>query len=184
MNLIDYKLVGINTVSFEDFFNLINANKSYIEKGFAGTVKRCATEETAKVLYNEWVLDETKNKGFSFFIKNIKTQHLVGLINIKNIDTLVKKCEIGYFISKQTTSKGIVTNLTKDVVTFCFETLQMNKVFLRVFPENIASQKVALKNGFVKEGILREEYLGYNNNYEDVMYLGLLKSDYLKLKND
>ncbi len=58
----------------------------------------------------------------------------------------------------------------------------MNKVFIRVAPYKIASQKIALKNGFVQEGILRQEYCGHNNQLEDIVYFGLLRDEYLKLK--
>ena len=128
--------------------------------------------------------EEKHKRSFSFFIKNIQTDSLVGLVNIKNIDATIKKCEIGYFISELCAGKGIVSKFTSEVVTFCFEELQINKVFLRVAPENIGSQKVAIKNGFLKEGVLREEYLGFQDVYEDVMYFGLLKTEYLKSKDD
>ncbi len=174
----DYILVRIDTVLFGDFFNLIKTNKSYIEKGFAVTVRRCATKEGAKELYNQWVSDEKKGDAYSFFINHSKSNNLVGLVNVKNIDKQARKAEMGYFISQQATGKGITTKLTQEVVTYCFETLQMNKVFLRVFPENIASQRVALKIGFKQEGLLRHDYLGHNNQYEDVLYFGLLKFEY------
>ncbi|PIA79090.1 hypothetical protein BFR04_06090 [Gaetbulibacter sp. 4G1] len=183
MSHLDYKLERINSISFEAFLDLIYANKTYIEKGFAGTVKRCETQQGAKTLFDEWVSEESEERCFSFFIKNTQTDNLVGLVNIKNIDNSVKKCEIGYFISKQTAGKGIVSKFTSEVVTYCFEVLQMNKVFLRIAPDNIGSQKVAIKNGFQKEGVLREEYKGFQDKFEDVMYFGLLKNDYLKSKN-
>lgn len=184
MSLLDYKLERIENVSFETFLNLIYDNKTYIEKGFAGTVKRCETPKGAKILFKEWLSEEKHKRSFSFFIKNTQTDSLVGLVNIKNIDSTIKKCEIGYFISELYAGKGIVSKFTSEVVTFCFEELQMNKVFLRVAPENIGSQKVAIKNGFQKEGVLREEYLGFQDIYEDVMCFGLLKTEYLKSKDD
>lgn len=184
MSLIDYKLERIQNISFEVFFDLIYNNKSYIEKGFAGTVKRCQTKEGAKNLFKEWDLEESENRCFSFFIKNIQKNILVGLVNIKNIDYDINKCEIGYFVSEQVAGKGIVSKFTSNVVTYCFEKLHMNKIFLRIAPENIASQKVAFNNHFKKEGVLREEYKGFEDKLEDVMYFGLLKTDYLKTKND
>lgn len=183
MSFIDYKLERIQDISFEAFFNLIYTNKSYIERGFAGTVKRCQTKEGANNLFKEWGLEERESKCFSFFIKNIQINTLVGLVNIKNIDYDINKCEIGYFISEQIAGKGIISKFTSEVVTYCFEELQMNKVFLRIAPENIGSQKVAFNNSFKKEGVLREEYKGFENKLEDVIYFGLLRSDYLK-KND
>ena len=144
MNLLEYKLENIDTISFETFLDLIYTNRAYIEKGFAGTVKRCQTKEGAKKLFKEWVLEEKENRSFSFFIKHIQTNTLVGLVNIKNIDYGIKKCEIGYFVSERLAGKGIVSKFTSEIVTYCFEVLQMNKVFLRMAPDNIGSQKIAI----------------------------------------
>ena len=99
--------------------------------------------------------------------------------NSKNI----KKCELGYFIAENETGKGLISKFTSEVVTYCFDILQMNKIFLRIAPDNIRSQKVATHNGFKKEGLLREEYKGFQDKLEDVMYFGLLKADYLNKKN-
>lgn len=183
MSTIGYKLERINDVSFEAFLNLIYSNESYIKKGFAGTVKRCKTKKGAKTLFNEWILDESQNQSFSFFIKDISKNLLIGLVNIKNIDESIKKCEIGYFISQDYAGKGLTSKFTAETVTYCFDVLQMNKVFLRIAPANIGSQKVAIKTGFKQEGILRAEYKGYQDIFEDVMYFGLLKDEYLKFKN-
>lgn len=180
MNFINYKLERIHNISFESFFNLIYINKAYIQKGFAGTVKRCETEKKAEALFKEWISEESEAKSFSFFIKDITKNTLIGLVNVKNIDNTIKKCEIGYFISEKYAGKGLVSKFTSEVVTYCFSELLMNKIFLRIAPENIGSQNVAIKNGFKKEGVLREEYKGFQDKLEDVMYFGLLKADYLK----
>ena len=42
----------------------------------------------------------------------------------------------------------------------------------------MGSQKVATKNGFIQEGILREEFKNGEGKLEDIMYFGLIKSDY------
>lgn len=183
MSFINYKFERIQGISFEEFFNLIYTNKSYIEKGFAGTVKRCHTKESSEKLFKEWDSEETESRSFSFFIKDIQKNTLIGLVNVKNIDNTIKKCEIGYFISEKYAGKGLISKFTSEVVTYCFNELLMNKIFLRIAPDNIGSQNVAINNGFKEEGVLREEYKGFQDRLEDVMYFGLLKSDYLK-KND
>ncbi len=174
----NYTLISIHEVSSEDFYNLINSNKEYIQKGFAGTVKDCQTKKSTEELFKKWISDEHKKQQYSFFIKDEIADVLIGLVNVKSIDQNIQKCEIGYFIAQVYAGKGIVSNMTSEVIRFCFEDLEMNKIFLRVFPENIGSKKVALKNGFVQEGILRQEYRGFQGELEDVMYLGLLKSTY------
>jgi RimJ/RimL family protein N-acetyltransferase len=178
-----FSLVGIDSVSADVFYNLIHKNKEYIQKGFAGTVKRCQSQEQATQLFSEWNLEEQEKRNFTFFIKEEITGAIIGLLNVKNIDYSVRKCEIGYFISEKYSGKGIVSKCTQKIISYCFEDLNMNKIFLRAAPENIASQKVALKNGFQQEGILRQEYKGLQDKFEDVIYFGLLQNEYNAMEN-
>lgn len=173
------QLESILNISFEEFFYLIDSNKEYIKKGFSGTVKRCKDRIGAEDLFKEWSEQEVQKQHFCFFIRDQKTNKLIGLVNVKSIDQNVRKCEIGYFISEKFSGKGIISKVTSDVIVFCFEELEMNKIFIRVAPENIGSQKIALKNGFTKEGVLRREYKG-SQGMEDIVYLGLLRNEYIK----
>jgi RimJ/RimL family protein N-acetyltransferase len=54
----------------------------------------------------------------------------------------------------------------------------MKKLFLRTHEKNIASRRVAEKNGFVMEGIIRNDYKTTSGVVVDLMYYGLLKSEF------
>jgi RimJ/RimL family protein N-acetyltransferase len=56
----------------------------------------------------------------------------------------------------------------------------MNKIFICTSKVNFASQQIALKNDFVLEGTLREEFKSFEGELEDINYYGLLKSGYEK----
>jgi ribosomal-protein-serine acetyltransferase len=56
----------------------------------------------------------------------------------------------------------------------------MNKVYICTSKINAASQRIATKLGFQKEGILREEFKNGKAMLEDIVYFGLLKSEYQK----
>ncbi|PHR69035.1 MAG: GNAT family N-acetyltransferase [Lutibacter sp.] len=179
ITIVNYQLESIFNISFEEFFHLIDSNREYIKKGFSGTVKRCENIIGAEDLFNEWSFEEKEKRHFCFFIKEESSNELIGLVNVKSIDLNVNKCEIGYFISQRFAGKGIISKATSDVIKFCFGDLEMNKIFIRSAPENIGSQKIALKNGFTQEGILRQEYKG-SLGMEDIVYFGLLKSEFIK----
>lgn len=65
-----------------------------------------------------------------------------------------------------------------DVIAICFKELSMNKIFICTSKINFGSQRIALKHGFIQEGILREEFKNSEGILEDINYYGLLKSDY------
>ncbi|WP_282786839.1 GNAT family N-acetyltransferase, partial [Flavobacterium croceum] len=72
----------------------------------------------------------------------------------------------------------IISHAVSETVDYCFGTLQMNKVYICTSKTNAASQRIALKMGFQKEGILREEFKNGKAILEDIVYYGLLKSEY------
>ncbi|AOW20259.1 GNAT family N-acetyltransferase [Urechidicola croceus] len=180
MSFVNYQIESIFNISFEEFFHLIDSNREYIKKGFPRTVKRCETKKSATELYSEWTFEEKEKRHFCFFIRETNTGSLIGLVNIKSINANIQKCEIGYFISQEFSGKGIISKVVSKTLSFCFDTLDMNKVFICVSDKNIGSQKVALKNGFVQEGVLRQEYKVINGTLEDIVYFGLLREEYFK----
>ena len=73
--------------------------------------------------------------------------------------------------------KGITSKMVSETLDFCFNTLNMNKVFICTSKINKASQQIALKHHFKQEGILREEFKSSEGTLEDIVYFGLLKSE-------
>lgn len=160
------------TIQLENkFFDLIEKNRLYIEKGFPKTCKLCSTFETTRGFVANAVKKIENGIEYFFVMKNNDT--LIGLIHIKNIDTDILKCELGYFIDKDYNGKNITSNAVAKIIEFCKNDLEMNKVYICTSEDNYGSQKVALKNGFVKEGVLRNEFKDAEGKLQDVHYYGL-----------
>lgn len=56
-----------------------------------------------------------------------------------------------------------------------FSNLNLNKVYCRVATDNTASNKVAIKNGFQLEGVLKQEFRIHDGSLIDLNYYGRLK---------
>jgi ribosomal-protein-serine acetyltransferase len=180
MKFINWKLDKTENILPEAFFDLIHQNKEHISKTFPVTISNCANIEKTKVFIAEAIQKEADKRGYSFYIRNIETNILIGYCSIKNIDFDKMKCELAYFIDKDFEGKGIISKVVSEVVAICFNMLKMNKIFICTSKVNIGSQRIALKHGFLQEGILREEFKNGEGIFEDIVYFGLLKSDYEK----
>jgi len=178
MSFTDWKIETINDILPEEFFNLIGKNRQHIEKTFPVTVSHCLDlEKTAHfIAFNQD--KENHKEGYFFYPRDTKTNALIGYLCIKSIDNQKAKCELGYFIDEDYQGKGITSRLVSQTLDFCFNTLKMNKVFICTSKINTASQQIALKHHFKQEGILREEFKSGDGTLEDVVYFGLLKSEY------
>lgn len=66
----------------------------------------------------------------------------------------------------------------KILVKFLIEEVNINRIQAEVMPLNEASKKVLLKNGFLKEGLLRQATLWSGKGVIDLEIYGLLKEEY------
>ena len=146
------------------------------------TVSNCIDLKTTEEFITKNILIEKEKSGYYFYVRNLETNCLIGYIGIKKIDYHISKCELFYFIDIDFEGKGVVSIAISEVIGFCFKELKMNKVFICTSKINFGSQQIALKNGFVQEGTLREEFKNFEGILEDINYYGLLKSDYDNIK--
>lgn len=85
--------------------------------------------------------------------------------------------EVGYWVRSDETGKGVCTQASARILQIAFEELRMHKVVLRVAVGNIASERIAEKLGFSREGMLREE-LKVNGVWMDHSLWGLLRHEF------
>lgn len=86
------------------------------------------------------------------------------------------RTELGYWVSSAYRSKGITTLALKTLINYIFDNLHFVRLEAHTFCENIASQKVLEKNGFIKEGLLRC-YIEKNGAFKDVYSYSKLHPD-------
>ena len=102
----------------------------------------------------------------------------IGTVFIKNIDYDNNNGEFGIFIGEETErGKGYAKLSTKLILEYGFESLNLHRIYLTVMADNIQAIRAYESSGFVKEGIMREEYLR-NDGYVDIVIMGILKKDW------
>ncbi|WP_339839659.1 GNAT family N-acetyltransferase [uncultured Flavobacterium sp.] len=91
------------------------------------------------------------------------------------------RTELGYMILPEHHNKGYVTEAVKTILNYAFNELDFNSIKATIDPENIASEKVLQKNGFIKEGHLIENFF-YNGQFIDSVIYSLLKRNFKKIQ--
>ena len=105
----------------------------------------------------------------------LKANHrIIGEINLFDIQNS-RMGEIGYRLNMAYHSKGYCTEGVRRVVQFAFEETTLQRIELRAMASNEASNRVALKCGFIKEGTIRQGK--FVHIYATYNLYGLLKSD-------
>jgi ribosomal-protein-serine acetyltransferase len=101
----------------------------------------------------------------------------VGNVSFWTVSKLGKIAEIGYWIRSDETNRGICTEAVGLLLEESFNSLGYHKVVLRIAVGNDASDRVAQKLGFTREGTLREELL-IRGNWVDHTLWSLLDREY------
>ena len=109
-----------------------------------------------------------------------QTNEHIGNVGLGNIDYINSHCMFNIFIAqKENRSNGIGTEATKLALSFAFNQLNLNKVYLRTSERFISANKMYIKMGFVRDGVLREHYFT-NGKYEDKILYSILRKEYEK----
>ncbi|QED49399.1 GNAT family N-acetyltransferase [Cytobacillus dafuensis] len=104
---------------------------------------------------------------------------LVGIIELMDFNQKVNMVTLGYYLAEDNWGKGIASESVRMVVKFLFEEVNMNRIQAEVMPANEISKKVLLKNGFMKEGLLRQATIWSGKGVVDLEIYSILKEDYM-----
>lgn len=168
----NFKITSFNTLQSESFFNLIETNRVRLEDFFAGTVARTKTLEDTNN-YCKIIDQRVKERSyFPYIISTIESNEFIGLIDVKNIDWNVPKAEIGYFIDTNYEGQGIMSKALGFVIDYLIDKYQFKKLLCRANSKNSGSVKVALKNEFLLEGTIRNDYRTTKGEIVDLNYYG------------
>ena len=103
----------------------------------------------------------------------------VGNISLMNLDWIARSAEVGLFIGETANwDQGIGTKALRLMLRHAFQTLNLNRVFLRVFDTNPRGIHVYEKVGFIYEGRLRQA-LYLNGSYHDILIMSVLRDEWL-----
>lgn len=103
---------------------------------------------------------------------------LIGNAGFMYIDWHARSAEIGLFIGDRSYwDKGHGTQVVHLLLRHGFETLNLNRIYLRVNAENQRAIRCYEKAGFVLEGRLRQAVYR-RGNYQDVLIMSVLRSEW------
>ncbi|MGB2874140.1 MAG: GNAT family N-acetyltransferase [Gaiellaceae bacterium] len=118
-----------------------------------------------------WDKDEA-----SFAVTEVVTGRLVGAIGLHLQEHFAMQASIGYWVAKDARGRGVATRALRLVARWALEDLGLPRVQLVTDPDNLASQRVAEKAGFRREGVLRQ-YVQRSGRRGDCVIFSLLPGE-------
>lgn len=121
------------------------------------------------------LMPNQRKKCFILFKK--ATQESIGFIRMDEIDYINRSIQIGADIHSDHRGKGYATTTYELLLKYCFDYLNMNRIWLMVLDYNTRAKHVYEKVGFKEEGRMREA-IYRENKYHDYIIMGILRSEY------
>ncbi|GAB3536128.1 GNAT family N-acetyltransferase [Pontibacter brevis] len=162
-----------------DFMRLLQENTAYLNPAFAGRLARVRVLEDARTQVRQLRTEWDNRRTFDFGVWQKEDNAYIGNIALKNLDRTIPKAELGLYFTEWPNSKQLAQEALEAILQFAFEALKLNKVYMRCTSANESYGALAEKNGFVKEGVLRNDYRGADSDeLLDLSYYGLTREDF------
>jgi RimJ/RimL family protein N-acetyltransferase len=118
----------------------------------------------------------TEGTGATFVIADASTGEGSGTIGLRLFADDTEQAEVGYWLRREARGRGAASTGVRLVSNWAFEELGIQRMNLMTSPENVASQRVAERAGFTREGLLRA-WMPTSNGRRDCVMFSLLAAD-------
>jgi ribosomal-protein-serine acetyltransferase len=125
--------------------------------------------ESVREYYHRTLLKFANNEdeiGLNIVYKG----EIVGGTGFHEINRGDKSAEIGYWLAKDATGKGLITKSVVKLLEYGFEEMRLNRIVIKCVPENIKSRAIPERLGFIREGIEREAGWLHTRFVDHVVY--------------
>jgi ribosomal-protein-serine acetyltransferase len=157
----------------DELYALIDANRAYLSQWMPWPSAQTLDDTSNFIRTTRRQLAE--NNGFQAAI--VFESSIIGVIGFHAVHWEHRTTSIGYWLAEKHQGKGTMTQAMRSLVEHALGTWQLNRVEIRVAPENARSRAIAERLGFREEGILRKiERIG--DRYLDGVVYAMLASDW------
>lgn len=133
--------------------------------------------EGAEALVEDVHRSYAGREAFEWAIWLRETEQLAGTCTIYHFEWEQNRAEIGFALARRFWGQGFATEALSLLIGFAFETLGFRRLEADVDPDNERSIRALEKQGFRREGILRERWL-HLGELRDTVFMGLLRREW------
>lgn len=155
-------------------FNAISRNRQHLSPWLDWVSRTTRVEHSVQFIKQaQQDVHNQQALAMGIYYKN----DIIGGIGMHQWDHVVKKAQVGYWLSREHEGKGVIAQSMQPFVNFLFDKLALNKIEVYFVAANKRSAKVAERMGCKVEGVLRQGAMR-NGVIEDVVVAGLLRSEW------
>lgn len=136
------------------------------------------TPEETDAFVRSVILGSSNSK--SYIIADVEIEKPIGIMSLISIDYKNRNAELIIDIGEPDYwGKGYGQEALQILLQYAFHELNLHRLSLRVFDFNERAIRLYPRMGFKQEGVMKET-LFRNGAWHDIIYMGLLQSEYMK----
>lgn len=132
------------------------------------------TAESARE-FVAWSAERWAAGDYSFVIVDAGTGELLGAIGM-SVQQRMRIGHVGYWVAAGARRRGVASSALRLLARWALES-ELGRVELITDPDNLASQRVAERAGFRREGVLRSHTLHRDGRRRDAVMFSLLPGE-------
>jgi RimJ/RimL family protein N-acetyltransferase len=174
------KQVTLRAVEQDDIPEILRHFNDIEVRRFLHMIIPVSAEEEEK-----WIQSITRQRkagtAYLFAIELQKPKRFLGVCGLHRVDAINRSAELGIAVqNKRYWGKGLGTEAIRLLVDFGFKVINLHRIYLTVFEDNLRAQRLYEKIGFTKVGRQRECIIRFGK-YFDLYLMDLLKEEYGQL---
>ncbi|MEJ7626027.1 MAG: GNAT family protein [Ferruginibacter sp.] len=137
------------------------------------------SENDFRKYFDEALKEKEKGLSYPYAIFDKQAMNYGGCTRYGNISFGNKRVEIGWtWYDPALQRSGLNRNCKFLLLSYGFDTLNLNRIELKTSHLNLKSQGAMLKLGAVKEGVLRRHWINENGVIRDTVYFSFIKEEW------
>jgi RimJ/RimL family protein N-acetyltransferase len=153
---------------------LVRANREELIQNFA-QLANLQNLERAEALTRASAEQWQLARDFCYGIFRKDTSQQIGQVRVKNISWEVPSAELSFFIERCSQRHGYAAESISTVLSFAFQQLLFERMFVRILPSNQRSLALVKKLGFQEEGLQRKAFRCGFGHLHDVCFLSIVR---------
>ena len=106
-------------------------------------------------------------------------RELVGTCTLAYLDLVNRRAELGFALGRAFWGRGYIVAALPAVIEFAFCRMRLHRIFADTDPRNAPAIRALERQGFRREGVMREHHLVQGEPQDAVVY-GLLRSEWAR----
>ncbi|WP_159459783.1 GNAT family N-acetyltransferase [Scatolibacter rhodanostii] len=136
-------------------------------------------EAATKIKQIHFNFREKKSITLGIF-SNDSLNQLIGFMELTDINVTIHSISLAFMLNQEYSGKGYATAAVNCITDYLFQYIEVNRIQAYIMPNNLSSQRLLERCGFVKEGTIRDGFYWPDKGIIDLDLYAMLPTDFRK----